>query len=361
MEIKAKDEISAQDGNTRAAFTERGTALPTGDRVLRPMKIALEVLRVGPVLILGTLFIAFTIATPYFFTVRNFQNLGTQCAIVSALALGEFLVIVVRGIDVSVASTIALSTVVVSRLQIAGISSGLVDLAAFLAVGATMGAGNALLIVKGRIPQPLVATVAMAGIGSGLALLVSGGMEQVGMGVLVQQAGGGFLGPLPIPVLIILLLAAVLTVFTRRTQWGRWIYAVGGNPEAASWLGVPRSKVVMSAYILCGVLAGVGGLIYAGRSNASSPLAGLGLEMDAITAVIIGGASMFGGRGSVGNVLLGALIIGSIRNGLDLIGVSVFWQSISVGVTIILALELDVLRRMLETKVRVRLATLEQV
>lgn len=336
------------------------TVKSRSDKVLSLMKMGLNILRIGPFCILSILIIAFSIATPYFFTLRNLQNLGTQVAIVCALALGEFLVIVIRGIDISVSSTIALSTVVVAAIEAAGWGSSFIELIAFLCVGLLMGLCNALLIVKGRIPQPMVVTIAVGGIGSGLALLISGGQERIGMSYLVQQAGSGFLGFLPIPVLIILVLAGVLTFFTKRTQWGRWIFAVGGNPDAAGWMGVPKSKVIMSCYMLCGLMAGVGGLIYAGRTHASSPLAGLGLEMDAITAVIIGGASMFGGRGTVANVLLGALIIGSIRNGLDLIGISVFWQSIAIGTVILFALELDVLRRSLETKLRVRLAAMEQ-
>lgn len=351
---------SAQRQQSHPGPTVRDAPGPGSSTSLKSMKAGLAILRLGPVVMLLALAIAFSILSPYFFTFRNLQNLGTQSAIVGALALGQLLVILVRGIDISVGSTLALSTVTVAALQGVGLTNGIAQVFVFLGVGAAMGTLNALLIVKGRIPQPLVVTVATLGIGAGLALLVSGGQEKTGVSDLVQQAGGGFLGPIPIPVILVLVAAAFLAVFTKRTQWGGWIYAVGGDPGAAARLGVPRDRVLMSCYILCGTLAGFAGLIYSGRTEASSPLAGAGMELNAVTAVIIGGASLFGGRGSVGNVLIGALIIGVITNGLQLIGVPVFWQAIAVGIVILLALELDVVRRGLETKVRVILGRISR-
>lgn len=319
-------------------------------------KTLLNLLQIGPAFILIALIVIISMLTPYFFTIRNIQNLGGQTAIVCALALGQLLVIVVRGVDVSVGSVIALSVVIVGSMIDSGYDNGALHILTFLAVGAAFGAVNGLLIVKGGIPQPLIVTVATLGIGSGLALLISGGQEHIGMSAVIEQAGNSFVWGIPMPAILVGLLTVLLSVFTLKTQWGRWIYAVGGNPDAASWLGVPKDRVVMSAYIVCGTCAGFAGLLYAGRTDAASPLAGVGMELDAITAVIIGGASLFGGRGNVVNVLIGALIMGVIRNGLNLLNVSPFWEAIAIGVSILAALELDVLRRSLETKLRAQAA-----
>lgn len=174
------------------------------------------------------------------------------------------------------------------------------------------------------------------------------------MSEVVRVAGNGFLGPVPVPVILVVGLTGLLAVLTLLTQWGRWIYAIGGNPDAATWMGVPHDRVVMSAYIICGMTAGFAGMIYAGRTDAASPLAGMGYELSAITAVVIGGASLFGGRGNVINVLIGALIIACIRNGLNLMNVSPFWEAIAIGISILAALELDVLRRYLERRLKTR-------
>lgn len=322
----------------------------------RPLQLGLRVLKAGPALILGALLIAFSLASPYFLTHHNLQNLGAQSAIVGALGLGEFLVILVRGIDVSVASVIALSGVVAATVAGTAHANGLEQLALFLAVGLAFGLVNAVIIIKGRIAQPLIVTVATLGIGAGLALIISGGNTYTGVSGLVSEAGDGIWLGLPASFVLVTLLALILWVIARRTQYGRWLYAAGGDPVAAERLGLPVGRLVMSCYIICGVTAGFAGLLYAGQTASASPLAGAGYELQAITAVIIGGASLFGGRGSVLNVLLGALILGTITNGLDLVGVSSFWSEVAVGVVILFALELDVLRKVLETRLQNRQA-----
>lgn len=322
----------------------------------RGVELGLRILRTGPAIILIALVCIMAMLNQYFLTVRNLQNLSAQTAIVAALALGELLVIVVRGVDVSVGSVVGLTVVVSGLMMDAGHTSGLVHVVMFIGVGALFGAFNGLMIVKGGIPQPLIVTVATLGIGRGMALLLSGGTEHIGMPPLVEAAGNGSVGGVPLPAILVLGVTVVLAVFTLKTLWGRWIYAVGGNPDVANWLGVPRDRVVMSAYILSGAMAGFAGIIYAGRTDAASPLAGAGMELDAVTAVIIGGASLFGGRGHIVNALIGALIIGVIRNGLNLMSVSPFWEAIAIGASILFALEIDVLRRYLEEKLRARAA-----
>lgn len=326
-----------------------------GVRERSPLSLALGAVRAGPLFILLVLAIAMAILAPYFLTERNLQNLGAQTSIIAALAVGQLLVIVVRGIDISVGATIALTGVLGAEIATTSWgSSSFVVIVAMLLVGLAVGTANAFLIVKGRLLQPLIVTVATLGIVRGIALVVSDGVTVNGMPSAVVSLGNGFVGPLPASVVLVGGVALVVYVLMSRTQWGRWYYAVGGNPEGADRLGVPSKRVVMSAYMICGVTAAIAGLIVAGRTNAGSPSAGTLMELDAITAVVIGGASFAGGRGTVGNVLAGALILGIIRNGLDLQDVNPFWQNVAIGCIVLIALELDVVRRALEDKLRVR-------
>jgi ribose transport system permease protein len=329
----------------------------TADALKSPgIQLGLRLLRTGPAVILVALFILMALLNEYFLTVRNLQNLLTQTTMIATLALGQLLVIVVRGVDVSVGSVLGLTVVLSGLMMEAGFDNGLLHVAVFIFAGALFGLFNGFMIVKGGIPQPLIVTVATLGIGRGMALLLSGGTEHIGMTPVIQAAGNGSAFGIPIPAILVAVVTLVLAVLTLKTLWGRWIYAVGGNPDVAGWLGVPRDRVIMSCYMLSGVTAGIAGMIYAGRTDAASPLAGVGMELDAVTAVIIGGASLFGGRGHIVNALIGALIIGVIRNGLNLMSVSPFWEAIAIGCSILLALELDVLRRYFEEKLRARAA-----
>jgi ribose transport system permease protein len=309
-------------------------------------------LRIGPGLILIMLFVAMAFASPYFLTERNLQNLGNQSAIVAALALGQLLVIVTRGIDVSVGSSMALAGIVGIAFGSLEVANGASVILVMLLVGAAAGVLNAFFIVKGRLPQPLIVTLATLGIARGAALLITGGETDTNVPSAVSSAGSGFVGSIPVPVLLVGALALLLYVLSTRTRWGRWVYATGGNPSAAKEIGLPVDRIQMSVYVICGLTAGFAAVLSVGRTGSASPFAGQGLELDAITAVIIGGASLFGGRGSVGGVLVGALILGTIRNGLDLLSVSPYWQTIALGAIVLLALELDMIRGRLEQRVR---------
>jgi ribose transport system permease protein len=315
--------------------------------------IGLRVVQAGPILILAALALAMSALSPYFLTTRNVTNLGFQTAIVAVLALGQLLVILTRGIDLSVGSVVGLSGVL-GGLVAAGSSGagGLTVVAVMVATGAAVGVLNGVVLVKGRVMNPFIVTLGMLSIVRGVALVVSDAQTQTGLPALVSDTGTGTLASIPVPALLVLALGLVAWVLLARTQWGRWIYAVGGNPEGARRMGIPVDRVLLSVYVLCGVSAGIAGLLVAGRTNAGSPQAGQLLELDAITAVIIGGASFFGGRGSVANVIAGALIIGVIRNGLNLLDVTPFWQNVAIGTLVIVSLELDVLRGHLERRLQ---------
>ena len=325
-----------------------------GDRAAR---LALRLVQTGPVLILALVLVVMTWLSPYFLTGRNITNLGFQTSIVAVLALGQLLVILTRGIDLSVGSTVALAGVL-GGIVAGGTAASAQGAHGALVVGTMVGCGiavgvvNGAVLVGGRVMNPFIVTLGMLSIVRGIALVVSDAETVTGMPPVVQTLGTGRLGPLPVPAVLVAVLALLAWLMLARTQWGRWIYAVGGDPDAARRVGLPVNRVLVSVYVLCGLGAGLAGVLVAGRTNAGSPTAGQLLELDAITAVVIGGASFFGGRGSVGNVIAGALIIGVIRNGLNLLDVTPFWQEIAIGGLVIASLELDVLRGRLEERLR---------
>jgi ribose transport system permease protein len=310
---------------------------------------ALRVVQAGPLLILALLFVAMALLSPYFLTGRNLTNLGFQAAFVAVLALGQLLVIITRGIDLSVGSVVGLAGVLA-----VGTDGSAATLLAFALTGLAVGLANGAVLVWGGVMNPFIVTLGTLGIVRGLALVISDGQTQTGLDPIVTTLGSDSVAGIPVPVLIVAALSLALGGMLGRTQWGRWIYAVGGNPDGATRAGLPAGRVLISVYALCGLMAGIAAILVAGRTDSASPQAGQLLELDSITAVIIGGASFFGGRGRVLGVLAGALIIGVIRNGLDLLSVSPFWQMIAIGTLVILSLELDVLRGRLETRLRAR-------
>jgi ribose transport system permease protein len=323
------------------------------------MSFPLRLVQTGPVLILALVVVVMSGLSPFFLTERNITNLGFQTSIVAVLALGQLLVILTRGVDLSVGAVVAFAGVVggIAAGAVAGGSAsshGALVLLVMIACGAAVGLVNATVLIAGRVMNPFIVTLGMLSIVRGAALVLSDAQTSTGMPAVVQTMGTGLIGPLPVPAVLVAGLALIAWIVLTRTQWGRWIYAVGGDPDAARRVGIPVDRVLLSVYVLCGMSAGVAAILVAGRTNAGSPIAGQLLELDSITAVIIGGASFFGGRGSVFNVIAGALIIGVLRNGLNLLDVTPFWQSIAIGVLVIASLEIDVLRGRLEEHLRVR-------
>jgi ribose transport system permease protein len=329
------------------ASTERLSRVGRAPRGDRAAALGLRGLQAGPLLILAVLCVAMALLSPYFLTSRNVANLGFQASFVAVLALGQLLVIITRGIDLSVGSVVGLAGVLAI-----GTGGGVTAVLAFAGTGLAVGLANGAVLVWGRVMNPFIVTLGTLGIVRGLALVISDGQTETGLPPAIATLGSGSVAGIPVPVLIVAGLGLAVGILLGRTQWGRWIYAVGGNPEAARQAGLPVDRILCSVYVLCGLLAGIAAILVAGRTDSASPQAGQLLELDAITAVIIGGASFLGGRGRVMNVLAGALIIGVIRNGLDLLGVSPFWQLIAVGVLVIVSLELDVIRGRLETRLR---------
>lgn len=317
-----------------------------------PLRLALLAIRLGPVLILLLLVVIMSMLSPAFLTMLNLGNVLAQSAVIAVLAIGQLLVILTRGIDLSVGSTLALASVT-GALVYSAAPSGPVVILAMLATGMAVGAINGMGYVLGRLPHPFIITLATLSAGRGLALWLSGGQPQQGMPEIVQAVGGGSAGGLPYSAFLVAAVALAVVLLTTRMVWGRWIYAVGGNPEGARRAAIPVDRVVISVYVLSGLAAGIAAIVTSGRLNAGSPTFGDLAELDSIAAVVIGGASFLGGRGGVGNALVGALMIGIIRNGMNLLDVDAFLQPIVIGVVIVLAVESDVVRGRLESRFRV--------
>jgi ribose transport system permease protein len=314
--------------------------------------VALALIRTGPALMLIAVIAAASLLSPVFFTTRNLGNVLAQTAVIAVLAIAQLLVIVTRGIDLSVGSTIALAAVVGALTFEAAPSTPLV-LLAMLGTGLAVGLVNGMGLVWGRLPHPFIVTLATLSVAHGLALWLAGGQPHRGMPELVQQIGGGSIGWLPYSTFLVVALALAVLFLTSRVVWGRWIYAVGGNPDAARRSAIPVNRVLISVYALSGLAAGTAAIITSGRLNAGSPTFGELAELDAIAAVVIGGASFLGGRGTVGNALVGAFMIGVIRNAMNLLNVDAFIQPIVIGTVILIAVELDVIRGSLERRFRV--------
>lgn len=315
--------------------------------------IVLRLLNFGPLLILIGLIVIVSSATPNFLKPSNITNILAQIAVIATVAVGQHLVILTRGIDLSVGSNLALASVVGAHVFRMSNSALLVALS-MLASGAAVGTINGLAYVYGRLPHPFIITLATLSICRGLALeLAIGHTTMRGMPDYIQALGGVSSIGLPNSFFAVSAVVALAAVMAKGMVWGRWIYAVGGNPKAALEMGIPVKGVLTSTYVISGLCAGIGAVLLAGRTGSGSPIYGDLLELDTIAAVIIGGASFLGGRGHVGHALVGAVMIGVIRNALNLNNVDVFFQMIAIGLIIVLAVEADVLRDRLEAKTRV--------
>ncbi|GAB4586513.1 ABC transporter permease/substrate-binding protein [Nocardia sp. IFM 10818] len=278
-----------------------------------------------------------------FLTTNNLLNIGVQAAVTAILAFGVTFVIVAAGIDLSVGSVAALSaTVLAWSATSAGVPVWIAVILA-LATGLACGLVNGALISFGKLP-PFIATLAMLSVARGLSLVISQG-SPIAFPESVSHLGDTLGGWLPVPVLVMAVMGLITALILGRTYIGRAMYAIGGNEEAArlSGLRVSRQKVVI--YALAGVFAAVAGIVLAARLSSAQPQAALGYELDAIAAVVIGGASLAGGKGKASGTLIGALILAVLRNGLNLLSVSAFWQQVVIGVVIALAVLLDTLRR----------------
>jgi len=293
----------------------------------------------GTLLVFLVLCGVLSVLTPHFLTVSNLLNVAQQTAINAVIAVGLTYVIISAGIDLSVGSIVAYSGVVMAGALQAGWPVPAAILAG-LGVGGACGAVNGLLIAFGRLP-PFIATLGMMSVARGLALLHTDGRPVSGFAESFRWLATGELAGIPVPVLIMLAVYAVAHFMLRRTKFGRYVFAIGGNEEASLLSGVPVAAYKVAVYAFCGLLAALGAVLLTARLNSAQPIAGINYELDAIAATVIGGTSLMGGQGSVVGTLIGALIMGVLRNGLNLLGVSSFFQQVVIGSVIIAAVLLD--------------------
>ena len=306
--------------------------------------------RLQPLIALIVLVVALALLSDRFLTFANERNILLQISVNLCLSIGMTLVILTGGIDLSVGAMLALAGAVGAGLLKNGLTLkalGVVlqftpfgAMVAGIAVGFALGLFNGIAITRFKLP-PFVATLGMLSIGRGLTMLWTGGFPITDLGAQFGFIGAGFWLGIPMAVWISAALVAIFYVVSQRTTLGRYIYAVGGNEKATAYSGVDVERVKLWVYALCGALAGVAGLIVTARLDAADPKAGLGYELDSIAAVVIGGISLSGGRGSIFGTVLGCLIIGVLNNGLFLLDVSPFWQQVVKGFVIIAAVALD--------------------
>ncbi|MDI1250715.1 MAG: ABC transporter permease [Lacunisphaera sp.] len=306
--------------------------------------------RFRSLLALALMVLALSLLSEHFLTADNGWNILRQISVNLCLSIGMTLIILSGGIDLSCGAILALAGAVAAGLLKNGLGvpgTGLLlqfttsgAIFAGVLVGGVLGWFNGFAITRFKLP-PFVATLGMLSIARGLTMLWTGGFPLTGLGESFGHLGtGAFLG-MPMPVWIMLALTAVFVVVTKRTRFGRHLYAVGGNERAARLTGLNVNGIKVAVYTLAGALAGIAGLIVTARLDSAQPNAGLGYELDSIAAVVIGGTSLSGGRGSVWGTVLGCLIIGVLNNGLFLLNVSPFWQQVIKGLVILLAVAID--------------------
>src|SRR5213083_728379 len=284
------------------------------------------------------------ILSPYFLTVSNLLNIAEQTSIIAIVAVGMTFVILTAGIDLSVGSVLAFAGVVMASALHAGAPLPFALLAG-LVTGTVCGLVNGLLITLGRLP-PFIATLGMMSVARGTALMYTGGRPISGFSENFRWLATGEVLRVPIPVIVMIGIYAIAFFVLTRTKLGRYTYAIGGNEEATHLSGVNVRFYKTVVYGLAGLFSGLAAILLTARLNSAQPIAGMMYELDAIAATVIGGTSLMGGSGTLGGTLIGALIMGVLRNGLNLLGVSSFLQQIVIGGVIVVAVLLDtVLKR----------------
>ena len=291
---------------------------------------------IGLVLLCAVLWIL----TPHFLTVSNLLNIVQQTSINAIVAAGMTFVIISGGIDLSVGSIVALSGVVLGTVLQMNQPPLVTPLLAALAVGMGCGLLNGVLVSFGRLP-PFIVTLGMMSIARGAALVFTEGRPVSGFEDGFRWIATGSIGFVPAPVIIMLIVYALAHFVLTRTTFGRYVYAIGGNEEATRLSGVAVRFHKTAVYGVAGLMSAVAAVVLTARLNSAQPIAGMMYELDAIAATVIGGTSLLGGEGSLGGTLIGALIMGVLRNGLNLLGVSSFLQQIVIGVVIVVAVLVD--------------------
>lgn len=293
----------------------------------------------GILIVLIVLIIFFSIASPAFLTSDNLFNILRQVAIVGIVAVGMTMVLLTGGIDLSVGAIIGVAGVMAAQLMLSGVHPVWASLIT-LAACALLGAINGFFINTVKIPALITTLGTMTAI-RGVAYLLTGGLPVFGFSSSFKMMGQGYLWIIPIPVLIMIAVFIVGYIFLNKTVYGRYIYGVGGNEEASRLSGVSVQKVKALVYTACGFLSGLAGLVLLSRVNSGQPKAGTSYEMDIITAVVLGGVSIFGGEGKINFVIIGVLIMGVLSNGMILLNINEYVQWVVKGLVLLFAVGFD--------------------
>lgn len=286
---------------------------------------------------------ALTLASPEFLTGNNLSNLARQVAIFGILAIGQLMVILTGGIDLSVGSILGLAGAVTAQLLVSGMPIVPAILVGVI-VGGLLGLANGILVTRFNLP-PFIATLAMMGIARGIVLVITDANTVQGLPDSFQNVANGTVAGVPNLLIIFVVITAAAWFVLTRTVFGRYVYAVGSNREAARLAGVPVVMVTTAVYAIAGLLAAVGGVLLTSRLGAGVPTAGTGFELQAIAACVIGGASLSGARGSAIGAACGALIIGVLNNGGNLLAIDAFYLQIAIGVLLLVAVGFDQLSK----------------
>ena len=285
-----------------------------------------------------------SIISPYFLTISNILNVLRQVSIVGIVSVGMTYVIITGGIDLSVGSVLALSAVVTAVFLKQGINIFLAIIIGII-VGAVCGFFSGILITTRINMPPFIATLAMMSVARGFSLVITAGRPIYGLPEQFGFIAEGYVFGIPVPIIIMICIYIIGYLYLSCVRNGVYYYAVGGNQEAARVAGVNIKKVKLSAYIISGIAAAIGGVILSSRLISIEPLAGLGYELDAIAAVVIGGTNLYGGEGSLIGTFIGAVIMGVLRNGLNLLNVSAYWQQVVIGIVIAGVVSIGALRK----------------
>ncbi len=298
----------------------------------------------GLLIVFGIICLIISLITPQFLTLSNLTIIVTQVSINALLAFGVTFVIITGGIDLSLGSIVAVTGVTSAMLAHPDSYPILIPIVMGLLAGLLMGAFNGFIITKSKI-APFIVTLGTMTIGRGLALILSDGRPVSNLSDSFNYLGSGTVFGIPILILIFILVFALCSIILSKTILGRYIYAIGGNEQAARASGINIDRVKLSVYSISGLLAGLAGILLASRITTGQPNAGAGFELDAIAAVVIGGTSTAGGRGTMTGTLIGVLLIGVINNGLDLLNVTSYYQQVVMGIIIIGAVIVDSLNQ----------------
>ena len=297
---------------------------------------------VGVVVATVGLFTFLAIANPYFLTSFNILNVLRQISVIGILCVGQTILMISGELDLSVGATLSLCACVAAALAIRGFNPWLSAIVG-IGTGGALGLSNGLLVTKVKI-NALIVTLGMLSVSKGFALLVTQAMP-IAFRYSVSFLGSGYILQIPVPVVLMFFLVAIGHIVLRFTVFGRRIFAVGGNPRAARLSGMKVEQIKVLAFVLMGVLTGLAGIVFAGILKSADPIAGVGFELQCIAAVVIGGTTLGGGKGSVIGALLGAALMGLLRNGFVLLRVSAYWQVVTIGAVLIGAITLDRLKR----------------